>query len=177
MTEEIQWEPITRAWLMIKVGDVNKVALAEDIFALIERFQNFPKIHIVRADIVSGPYVLVVPVDTELFSELEDLKEIIKAVLPDGSEMDTALVAQHVPFHPWETKGFVTYQELLEEPLTSQLASLSSKDPAAGQGDESEPVEISEGHKAWMAEATADELAAADSEEQPSRGSRGHRAW
>ncbi len=177
MTEETQWEPITRAWLMIKVGDVKKVKIAENIFALNERFRDFPKIHIVRADVVSGPYDIVVPVYTEYLSELEELKEIIKSLLPKDSEMDTALVIQHVPFQTWNTKGYVTYQELQDPPPESQLVDLSSEVTGTSQDKSSEPAGTAEGHKAWASGPTESEDSDPESSESPQQTAFGHKAW
>ena len=201
MTADPQWEPITRAWLLIKVSADSKTELAHQIFdlnnTLIKKY-NKEKVHIVRADIVCGPYDLVVPIYTEHLSELEKIKEHIRN-LPGVSELDTALVVEHVPFQTWDTKGYLTYQELVDPVQESQfddmlLADEDSEQPASEElgpeiaghkpwaslaGDdldqpEEAPAQEAKGHKPWDIP-SGDDLD--QSEEKPTQGSKGHKPW
>jgi hypothetical protein len=110
---------IVRAWLLIKVQNNDKVKLAKDIYKQVNKeYAGKRKVFVVRADVVDGPYDLVVPVFTETLSELADIETFIIS-LANGIVLERAMVTKHVPFPPHNTKGYVAAEE--ENPLKRGL--------------------------------------------------------
>jgi hypothetical protein len=106
---------IVRAWFLIKVQNVDKAKLAKDIYKQVNnKYTGEEKVFVVRADVVDGPYDLIVPVFTGTFEELAKVETFIKS-LSDEMEIERATVTKHVPFPPHKTKGYVASEE--ENPL------------------------------------------------------------
>lgn len=102
----------TRAWVLVKAekGQAKKVAAKisalNDNTAITDQ-RNF----VVRADLVTGTYDIVVPVDVESQKKLTTVVvEGIQAV--DGvRETLTLVVGVHNPHPPHKAKGYVTDEE------------------------------------------------------------------
>lgn len=168
---EVQQNSLTRAWLLVKVENASKNSLAEQIYALNSDFTHPEcKIRIVRADVVSGPYDIVVPAYTETPGEMEKIRKAIR-LLTGVSAVETALVVWHEPFPTWDTEGYITREEAADYFRESRCADVPATVDAS---TESAPEELGHepaGHSPWAS--AADD----DSSDQPSEGSKGHRAW
>ena len=107
-----------QAWLLIKVQNIDKGNLAKDIFEQVnKKFAGEEKVFVVSADVVDGPFDLVVSVFTGTLAELDEIETLIKS-FADGMELERAMVTKHVPLPPDKTEGYITYKE--ENPLNEK---------------------------------------------------------
>lgn len=97
-----------RAWVLVNAEPGQAKEAAVEIWDLNPlEGDNF----VVRADIVTGPYDIVVPVDAE---SLETLTNVILdgiQQVPGVRETLTMLVGVHNPYPPHLGKGYVTEEE------------------------------------------------------------------
>ncbi len=102
---------IERAWLLIKVQNIDKVKLAKDIFKQVnDKFAAKKKVFVIRADVVDGPYDLVVPIFAGTLTELNEIETFVKS-LAAGMVVERARVTKHVPFPPHKAPGYVSDEE------------------------------------------------------------------
>jgi hypothetical protein len=111
-----------RAWVLVRVEEEKAVHVAQDIFALNENEElkdanNF----VVRADVATGPYNIVVPVDVgeEVLSKVIGMIAETAGVI---EESVIAVVERHVPYPPHDAYGYVTEREAKDSTKHPDLA-------------------------------------------------------
>lgn len=99
----------TRAWVLVRVKEERAVDAARDIFDLNHELTDSNNF-VVRADVATGPYNIVVPVDVgeEVLSEVIGMIARTAGVI---EESVIAVVEKHVPYPPHDAYGYVTEQE------------------------------------------------------------------
>jgi hypothetical protein len=111
MTTPPKSEKIIRAWLLVKVGNGSASQVANHIYNTVnKKYANDEKVFVVRADVVDGPYNLIVPVFTEKDDQLQDIISTING-MKGVTALEKSVVQKHIPNPPHKAHGFVTYQE------------------------------------------------------------------
>jgi hypothetical protein len=106
-------ETRTRAWVLVRVREETAEAAARDIFALNDKWRDSNNF-VVRADVVRGPYNIVVPVDV---GKEEVLSQIIGDIASTAGVIEKpviAMVKEHVPDPPHDAYGYITDQEAMD---------------------------------------------------------------
>jgi hypothetical protein len=99
---------LERAWVLV-AADPNQVNdTAEGIFELNDALEDPSAV--VRADVVSGTYNIVVPVYAEEESLIDDIVSMIENV--DGvKKTEKLVITDYYPFPPHDAPGYITGEE------------------------------------------------------------------
>lgn len=99
-----------RAWLLIRFDDkTDPVKMAEKIYRKLQHAGDLGYV-VIRADVVNGPYNIVVPVDAMNAQELNTAVVAVGDIVGQGNitQLD---VTRHIPAPTYLANGFVTYEE------------------------------------------------------------------
>jgi hypothetical protein len=115
--QENAWKAASRAWVLVKVKQGHdKVQVSERIIesnkALIPKNGN-PSRFIIRADVISGEYDIMVPLCGQNQRSLDDM--IAAVMTTDGVDQDSSLVAKvesHNPKPPHKARGYIPVDEV-----------------------------------------------------------------
>ena len=126
-------EPMTRAWLLIKLNASvsDKGAVAASIYdELNKKYKKWDNVFVVRVDVVSSPenvespFDLIAPVytdddfeeigyDHDKLTRLKDIEAtILELCSKEVASVQRSVVVQHVPDPSWKTQGYITWQEV-----------------------------------------------------------------